>query len=109
MMRTASIQSTDLGDPLAAILRPPVGENEYERQLRIQRESEAKRISDTIDDELKKDEKRWRKRKEDVKVSTLRFKVLLLLSSRKSFLNSRPGMLSTSARMLVKSEHRLSS
>ena len=69
MMRTTSIQSTDLGDPLTAVLRPPVGENEYERQLRMQREAEAKRISDTIDDELKKDEKRWKKRKEDVKVS----------------------------------------
>ena len=68
MMRTASIQSTDLGDPLAAILRPPPGESDYERQLRLQIALEAKQVSDTIDDELKKDEKRWRKRKEDVKV-----------------------------------------
>ena len=71
MMRTPSIASTDLGDPLAAILRPPSGESDDERQLRMEREAEAKRISDAIDDELKKDERKWRKRKEDVKVSAL--------------------------------------
>ena len=71
LVRTPSIQSTDLGDPLAAILRPPAGESDGERQLRMEREAEAKRVSDAIDDELKKDERKWRKKKEDVKVRSL--------------------------------------
>ena len=68
--RPPSVRSvgTDYGDPISALLRPPPGENEHERQLRLQREAEAKRISDSIDEELKAEEKRFRKRKEDVKV-----------------------------------------
>lgn len=68
--RPPSVRSvgTDYGDPISALLRPPPGENDHERQLRLQREAEAKRISDSIDEELKAEEKRFRKRKEDVKV-----------------------------------------
>ena len=47
-MRTPSIASTDLGDPLAAILRPPSGESDDERQLRMEREAEAKRILENV-------------------------------------------------------------
>ncbi|PSR78994.1 hypothetical protein PHLCEN_2v7181 [Hermanssonia centrifuga] len=70
MIRTSSIHS-EAGDPFAAILRPPDGETDYDRQLRLKREAEAKRISDSIDDELRKDEKRYKKRKEDVKLLLL--------------------------------------
>lgn len=60
--------STEYGDPFAAKLRPPPGEKEEERQIRLQQEAEAKRISDNIDEELKQDAKRIQKRKQDVKV-----------------------------------------
>lgn len=65
--------STDYGDPFAAKLRPPPDENEYDRQLRLQQEAEAKRISDNIDEELKLDAKRLQRRKQDVKVRRLCF------------------------------------
>ncbi|GJE88602.1 guanine nucleotide-binding protein subunit alpha [Phanerochaete sordida] len=71
--RPPSVRSigTDYGDPITAVLRPPVGETENERQLRLQREAEAKRISDAIDEELRAEEKRYRKRKEDVRLLLL--------------------------------------
>lgn len=71
--RPPSVRSigTDYGDPISAILRPPVGESERDRQLRLQREAEAKRISDAIDEELRAEEKRYRKRKEDVRLLLL--------------------------------------
>ncbi|EKM58246.1 uncharacterized protein PHACADRAFT_252432 [Phanerochaete carnosa HHB-10118-sp] len=71
--RPPSVRSlgTDYGDPIAAILRPPAGETESERQLRLQREAEAKRISDAIDEELRAEERRFRKRKEDVRLLLL--------------------------------------
>jgi hypothetical protein len=70
MIRTPSINSahSELGDPLSAHLRPPPGESEHDRQLRLQQEAEAKRISDSIDEELRQDAKRLQKRKQDVKV-----------------------------------------
>ena len=57
--RPPSVRSvgTDYGDPISALLRPPPGESDHERQLRLQREAEAKRISDSIDEELKAEDK----------------------------------------------------
>jgi guanine nucleotide-binding protein alpha-1 subunit len=68
--RPPSVRSLgiDFSDPFNAILRPPEGESDSDRQLRLQREAEAKRISDSIDEELRQEERRFRKRKEDVKV-----------------------------------------
>lgn len=60
--------STDSTDPLAAVLRPPSSETEEERKSRLQREAEAKQISDRIDEEISQDEKKFKKRKQDVKV-----------------------------------------
>lgn len=73
--RPSSVHSvgTEVGDPFAARLRPPPGESEHERQLRLQQEAEAKRISDNIDEELKQDARRLQKRKEDVTVRLLLF------------------------------------
>ncbi|KAI0084041.1 G-protein alpha subunit [Irpex rosettiformis] len=76
MLRTSrppSVHSTntELGDPFSAHLRPPPGETEPDRQLRLQQEAEAKRISDSIDEELKQDAKRISKRKQDVKLLLL--------------------------------------
>lgn len=68
--RPSSVHSTntEFGDPLAAKLRPPPGESELDRQARLQKEAEAKRISDSIDEELKQDAKRLQKQRQDVKV-----------------------------------------
>ena len=41
-------------DPLARVMAPPPGETADDRQARLHAEAEAKRISDAIDDELKK-------------------------------------------------------
>ncbi|KAI0346526.1 G-protein alpha subunit [Trametopsis cervina] len=75
MIRTSrppSVTSTtELGDPFSAHLRPPPGESDSDRQLRLQREAEAKRISDAIDEELKQDAKRLQKHKQDVKLLLL--------------------------------------
>lgn len=72
MIRTSrppSVHSTtDPGDPLSLILRPPTSETERDRVLRLQREADAKRISDSIDEELKLDRERYKKSKQDVKV-----------------------------------------
>lgn len=72
--RPPSVQSlsTDSVDPLSAVLRPPPSESEEDRKSRLQREAEAKQISDRIDDEISQDEKLFKKRKEDVKVSSRR-------------------------------------
>ncbi|KAI0703439.1 G-protein alpha subunit [Cytidiella melzeri] len=76
MIRTSrppSVHSTttEVGDPFSAQLRPPPGETENDRQLRLQQEAEAKRISDSIDEELKQDARRIQKRKQDVKLLLL--------------------------------------
>ncbi|KZT02620.1 G-protein alpha subunit [Laetiporus sulphureus 93-53] len=76
MIRTSrppSVHSTatDLGDPLSAILRPPPTETDRDRLLRLQREEEAKRISDSIDEEIRLDRERYKKSKEDVKLLLL--------------------------------------
>ncbi|EED85956.1 candidate G-protein alpha subunit [Postia placenta Mad-698-R] len=75
MIRTSrppSVHSTtDPGDPLSLILRPPTSETERDRVLRLQREADAKRISDSIDEELKLDRERYKKSKQDVKLLLL--------------------------------------
>lgn len=64
----------DGGDPLAAIIRPPSSESDEERQLRLQREAEAKKISDRIDEEISQDEKRFKKQKQDIKVCLSKYR-----------------------------------
>ncbi|KAI0324728.1 G-alpha-domain-containing protein [Cubamyces sp. BRFM 1775] len=63
--------SSDPDDPLAAALAPPPGETAAEREERLRREDEAKRISDEIDERLKHDRAAYKRHK-----ST--FKLLLL-------------------------------
>lgn len=65
--RTPSLYSHE--DPISIALRPPPSETDAERRLRLQREAEAKRISETIDEELRLDRERLKKTKGDVKVS----------------------------------------
>ncbi|KAI0784227.1 G-protein alpha subunit [Abortiporus biennis] len=63
--------STDPNDPLSVVLRPPPSESDQDRQLRLQREAEAKRISDRIDEELSLEEKKYKKSKQDIKLLLL--------------------------------------
>lgn len=57
------------GDPFSALLRPPASETDHERISRLQREADAKRISDSIDEEIKADRERLRKSRQDIRVS----------------------------------------
>ena len=52
-IRSGGSSSIDGGvDPLAYVIRPSPRETPQERAARIQRETEAKAVSDTIDEEL---------------------------------------------------------
>jgi len=64
--RPPSVYSQD--DPLSSAIRPPDAETELERRARLQREAEAKRISDVIDEQIKVDRRIFEKSKQDVRV-----------------------------------------
>lgn len=66
MIRTASILSQD--DPLTLAMRPPTSETDVEKAARLKTETEAKRISEKIDEDLKQERQRLQKSKDDVKV-----------------------------------------
>ena len=66
MIRTPSIRSQD--DPLSLAIRPPPEESDADRQIRLQHEAEARRISERIDEELRCDREKLKKSKTDVKV-----------------------------------------
>lgn len=57
-------------DPLAAVMAPPPDETPDERAVRVQREDEARRISDAIDESIKQ-ERQLQKRKKVVKLLLL--------------------------------------
>ena len=57
-------------DPLAAVMAPPLDETPDERAVRLQREDEARRISDAIDESIKQ-ERLMQKRKKVVKLLLL--------------------------------------
>ncbi|OJT15553.1 Guanine nucleotide-binding protein alpha-4 subunit [Trametes pubescens] len=59
------------GDPFSALLRPPASETDHERISRLQREADAKRISDSIDEEIKADRERLRKSRQDIRLLLL--------------------------------------
>ncbi len=69
MLRSPSIYSQD--DPITEALRPPPTETESERIARIESEAEAKRISEKIDEDLREERERLRRKKGDVKVCSL--------------------------------------
>lgn len=68
--RPPSIRSTttETGDPLSALMRPPPTETEREKRLRLEREADAKKVNDLIDDQIRADRERYKKSKQDVKV-----------------------------------------
>lgn len=57
-------------DPFDAVLRPPEGETPFERDERLEREHQAQKKSDKIDEMLKQ-EKKERRLKQEVKVLLL--------------------------------------
>ena len=67
-MRTPSIYSQD--DPISQALKPSPTETDDERIARLDAEAEAKRISEQIDDDLREERERMKRRKGDVKVRT---------------------------------------
>jgi guanine nucleotide-binding protein alpha-1 subunit len=77
MGRTLASPLDDPNDPLALALRPPPNETAQERIAREKAEAEARRISDEIDEELKKE-------REGMKKGTKRPVKLLLLGQSES-------------------------
>jgi len=59
-----------LSDPLAAALMPPPNESAADREMRLAAESEAKRVSDGIDEMLRA-EKKEKKARPEIKVLLL--------------------------------------
>ncbi|KAJ7154911.1 guanine nucleotide binding protein, alpha subunit, partial [Mycena crocata] len=63
---------SQLSDPFSLALQPPANETPAARQARLDREQEQKRVSDQIDDELRKERAdRKRRAKREVKVLLL--------------------------------------
>ncbi|KAI0711965.1 G-protein alpha subunit [Cerioporus squamosus] len=70
--RPPSVHSSSAdADPFSVLLRPPASETEHERVARLNREADAKRISDSIDEEIKADRERMRKSKQDIRLLLL--------------------------------------
>lgn len=68
-MRSPSIYSQD--DPITAAMKPPPSETEIERTMRLEAEAHAKRVSEQIDEDLREERERFKKKKGDVKVCHL--------------------------------------
>lgn len=58
-------------DPFASILSPPVNETPEEKDAREHAEAEARRISDSIDEQLRQERCALKKKKKPVKVLLL--------------------------------------
>ena len=58
-------------DPLTLAIAPPPDETVEQRQIREAAEAEAKRISDEIDEQLRKEREAERKKKRPVKLLLL--------------------------------------
>lgn len=61
----------DSSDPLAVVTAPPPNETTEEKAAREEREAEAQRISDQIDDELRTDKLALKKQEQMVKILLL--------------------------------------
>ncbi|KAF4613785.1 hypothetical protein D9613_007482 [Agrocybe pediades] len=68
-MRSPSLYSQD--DPISAAMKPPATESDAERAARLEAEAEAKRISEQIDEDLREERERMKKKKGDVKLLLL--------------------------------------
>ena len=61
----------DSSDPLAVVTAPPPNETPAEKAAREEREAEAQRISDQIDDELRSEKAALKKEEQMVKILLL--------------------------------------
>ncbi|KAF8813180.1 guanine nucleotide-binding protein [Phlegmacium glaucopus] len=68
-MRSPSLYSQD--DPITAAMKPPPTETDSERYARLQFEAEAKRVSEQIDEDLREERERIKRRRGDVKLLLL--------------------------------------
>jgi len=69
MLRANQRPPSSLGDdPFSRAFGPSAYESDYDKHARLEREIEAKRISDRIDDEIRRDRERLKRAKQDVKV-----------------------------------------
>ncbi|KAF8910553.1 guanine nucleotide-binding protein [Gymnopilus junonius] len=59
-MRSPSLYSQD--DPITAALKPPPSETDSERAFRLEAEAEAKRVSEQIDEDLREERERLKKK-----------------------------------------------
>lgn len=60
-----------LSDPLAKAMLPPANESNDARERRLLQESEAKRVSDNIDEQIKLDRAALRRRRQEVRILLL--------------------------------------
>lgn len=81
-------------DPFASILSPPADESPEEREARERAETEARRVSETIDEQLRQERIALKKKKKPVKV--------LLLGQSESGMSRAPSHLSSH---LIASNH----
>jgi len=66
-----NVRRRTLSDPLAAALLPPPDESPNDRELRIKAENEAKKVSDSIDEMLRRERIERKRTKTDVNVLLL--------------------------------------
>ena len=93
MLRANHRPPSVLGDdPFSRAFGPSPYESDYEKHTRLEREIEAKRISDLIDDDIRRDKERFKRSKQDVRVSTVSTREPLPSNKLgSSALTARPG------------------
>lgn len=67
----SSRRRRSLSDPLAAALLPPLDESPIQREVRIRAETEARRVSEGIDEMIRKERAQKKRAKADVNVLLL--------------------------------------
>ena len=66
-----SARRRTLSDPLAAALLPPADESPIEREVRLKAEIDAKKVSDSIDDQIRQERHERKKSRTEVNVLLL--------------------------------------
>ena len=63
--------SAEIEDPITVLMKPPPNETIQQKEMRLTKEAEAKRVSDLIDESIKADRAVWKKRKDTTKLLLL--------------------------------------
>ena len=69
--RFSHTRSRSLSDPISRALLPPEDESPTEREKRLKQEQEAKKVSDSIDEQILKEKAALKKQKNIVKILLL--------------------------------------